>query len=92
MSTEPAAAAIPGNLSASTATWRASAPAISALDGTHPVFTQVPPMVPRSIIATDFPRTVAWMAAANAAPPEPMTARSTFVCIRSPPGMLGKSV
>jgi len=46
------------------------------LDGTHPVFTQVPPMVPRSIITTEAPESLAVIAAANAAPPEPMIARS----------------
>jgi hypothetical protein len=56
--------------------WRASAAASSAFDGTHPVFTQVPPVVPRSTITTRLPLLVAAMAAANAAEPEPMTARS----------------
>jgi hypothetical protein len=39
------------------------------LDGTHPVFTHVPPTVPRSIITTDAPASLAVIAAANAAPP-----------------------
>ena len=55
---------------------RAAAAASSALDGTQPVFTQVPPVVPRSIITTDAPASRAVIAAANAAPPEPMIARS----------------
>ena len=79
MSTGPAEVAIPGNrVPASAATCRASPAAISALDGTHPVFTHVPPNVPRSIITTDLPRVVARIAAANAAPPDPMIARSTL--------------
>ncbi|GGK40011.1 hypothetical protein GCM10007073_03400 [Micrococcus flavus] len=57
-------------------TWRASAVASKALEGTHPVFTQVPPTVPRSIITTRLPRLVARIAAANAAPPDPIIARS----------------
>ncbi|WP_431473914.1 hypothetical protein [Ornithinimicrobium sp. W1665] len=40
------------------------------------MFTQVPPTVPRSIITTRLPRLVARIAAANAAPPDPITARS----------------
>ena len=86
MSTGPAVAAIPGNREpASAATWRASAAASSALDGTHPVFTHVPPNVPRSIITTDFPSVVARIAAANAAPPDPITARSNLDGILIPP-------
>ena len=92
MSTAPAVAAIPGNREpASAATWRASAAAISALDGTHPVFTQVPPNVPRSTITTDLPSVVARIAAANAAPPDPITARSIFDCIPNPPRTVEKS-
>jgi len=75
----------------SAATWRASAAAISALDGTHPVFTQVPPNVPRSTITTDLPSVVARIAAANAAPPDPITARSIFDCIPNPPRTVEKS-
>ncbi|SHW73645.1 Uncharacterised protein [Mycobacteroides abscessus subsp. abscessus] len=67
---------IPGNRPALDALWRASAAASSALDGTQPTFTHVPPVVERSIITTLRPRVVAAMAAANAAPPEPMIARS----------------
>ena len=90
MSTGPAVAAIPGNREpASAATWRASAAAISALDGTHPVFTQVPPNVPRSIITTDLPSVVARIAAANAAPPDPITARSIFDWHPDPPRTVG---
>ncbi|WP_336647275.1 hypothetical protein, partial [Micrococcus luteus] len=40
------------------------------------MFTQVPPTVPRSIITTRLPRLVARIAAANAAPPNPIIARS----------------
>jgi len=75
MSTRAADVEIPGNRW-SEALWRASAAASSALDGTHPVFTQVPPTVPRSTITTFLPSPLAWMAAANAPPPEPMIARS----------------
>ena len=79
----------PGNRAASSVTWRASAAASRALEGTHPVFTQVPPMVPRSIITTRLPRVVARIAAANAAPPDPITARSydlpLSVAVISPP-------
>jgi hypothetical protein len=38
------------------------------------VFTQVPPVVPRSTITTLAPFVRAAIAAANAAPPDPMTA------------------
>jgi hypothetical protein len=38
------------------------------LDGTHPVFTQVPPTVRRSIITAERPL----VRAANAPPPEPI--------------------
>jgi hypothetical protein len=50
-----------------------------------PVFTHVPPNVPRSIITTDFPSVVARIAAANAAPPDPITARSNLDGILIPP-------
>lgn len=49
-----ACVAIPGKRW-STAMRRAPAAASSALDGTHLVFTHVPPVVPRSIITTDAP-------------------------------------
>jgi hypothetical protein len=68
MSTGPVWVAIPGNRW-SAATCRAPAAASSALDGTHPVFTHVPPTVPRSIISTEAPRSRAVTAAANAAAP-----------------------
>jgi hypothetical protein len=55
---------------------RASAATSSALLGTHPVFTQVPPMVPRSIMATVLFLLRAAIAAEKAAPPEPITTRS----------------
>src|SRR5690625_707022 len=85
MSTGSAVVAIPGNrVAASTATCRAPAAAMSAFDGTQPVFTQVPPSVPRSIITTDFPSVLARIAAANAPPPDPMMARSYFVGIAAP--------
>src|SRR5262249_37932631 len=74
--TGPALAPMPGNRPADTATCRASAAASSALDGTHPVFTHVPPTVPRSIITTDASRRRAATAPAHPAPPEPMIARS----------------
>src|SRR5690606_8199021 len=87
MSTGSAVVAMPGNrVGASVATWLASAAAISAFDGTQPVFTHVPPNVPRSTITTDLPSVVARMAAANAPPPDPMIARSYLVCIPIPPG------
>lgn len=66
---------MPGNRPSSE-TCRASAAASRAFDGTHPVFTQVPPTVPRSIITTVRPVDRAAIAAANPAPPEPITARS----------------
>ncbi len=44
------------------------------LEGTQPMFTQVPPMVPRSISVTRAPRSAAFNAAAMAAPPLPMMA------------------
>ncbi len=75
MSTGPACVAIPGN-GWLAAPCRAAAAASSALDGTHPVLTHVPPTVPRSTITTDAPASLAVIAAANAAPPEPMIARS----------------
>lgn len=79
MSTAPAVATIPGKRPvASAAVCRASAAVISALDGTQPVFTHVPPTRPRSIITTDLPIPRARIAAAKAAPPEPITARSTL--------------
>src|SRR5215469_4652793 len=83
MSTGPACVAIPGKrwLAASC---RAAAAASSALDGTHPVFTHVPPIVPRSIIATDAPASRAVIAVANAAPPDPMIARSNCMIVPSP--------
>jgi hypothetical protein len=62
---------------------RAAATASSALDGTHPVFTHVPPVVPRSIITTEAPTSRAVIAAANAAPPEPMIARSYLISVLS---------
>jgi hypothetical protein len=46
------------------------------LDGTQPVFTHVPPTVPRPIITTDAPASRAVIAAANPALPDPMIARS----------------
>ena len=58
------------------AQWSDSAARISAFDGTHPTLIQVPPTVPRSRKATVAPRSDALMAAANAAPPEPITTRS----------------
>lgn len=42
------------------------------LEGTHPTLTQVPPTVPRSIIATFAFKVTASMADEKAAPPEPM--------------------
>src|SRR2546427_12961073 len=45
-------------------------------DGTQPTFTQVPPSVPPSTIATRAPRSAALMAAANPAEPPPTTRRS----------------
>ena len=56
---------------------RAPAAASSVLDGTQPTFTQVPPRVACSMSVTVRPACRAAMAAAIAAPPEPMTARST---------------
>jgi hypothetical protein len=50
--------------------------ASSAFDGTQPVFTQVPPTVPRSIITTERPLPRAAIATANPAAPDPMMARS----------------
>ncbi len=47
---------------------------IMVFDGTHPVFTQVPPRVARSITVIRAPRSAAFSAAAMAAPPVPMTA------------------
>jgi hypothetical protein len=83
MSTGPACVARPGNrwLAASC---RAAAAASSALDGTHPVFTHVPPIVPRSIITTEAPASRAVIAAANAAPPDPVMARSYRMIVPSP--------
>ena len=83
MSTGPACVARPGNrwLAASC---RAAAAASSALDGTHPVSTHVPPIVPRSIITTDAPASRAVIAAANAAPPDPVMARSYRMIVPSP--------
>src|SRR5216683_2287030 len=79
----PACVAIPGNRWRA-APCRAAAAASSALDGTHPVFTQVPPTAPRSIITTDAPASLAVIAAANAAPPDPMIARSYRMLVPSP--------
>jgi hypothetical protein len=53
---------------------RARRAQIMILDGTQPTFTQVPPMVPRSISVTRAPCSTALSAAAIAAPPLPMTA------------------
>src|SRR5215467_13160825 len=80
MLTGPAWVAIPGK-GWRAAPWRAVAAASSALDGTHPVFTQVPPIVPRSIITTEAPASLAAIAAANAAPPEPAIARSNSMSV-----------
>lgn len=74
--TGPASVRMPGKRCPSSALRRASAAASSALDGTQPVFTHVPPVVPRSTITTERPLRRAAIAAANAPPPEPMTARS----------------
>jgi hypothetical protein len=46
------------------------------LEGTHPTLTHVPPTCSRSIIAVRAPRSLARMAAAKAAEPEPTTTRS----------------
>jgi hypothetical protein len=53
------------------------------LDGTHPVFTQVPPTVPRSAITTEAPASWVVIAAANASPPDPVIARSCRMIIPS---------
>jgi hypothetical protein len=60
----------------SPARWRASAAPSRALDGMQPTFTHVPPKVPTSTITADRFRRRAAIAAANAPPPEPITARS----------------
>ncbi len=82
MSTGPACVVIPGKRW-SLASCRAAAAASSALDGTHPVFTHVPPMVPRSIITTDASASRAVIAAANAALPDPVIARSYRMIVPS---------
>lgn len=74
-STGAALVVMPGNR-CSRATWRASAAANNALDGTQPVLTHVPPTVRCSIIATEWPLPRAAIAPANPAAPEPMMASS----------------
>jgi hypothetical protein len=49
---------------------------IEVFDGTQPIFTHVPPTVPRSIMATFAPYSIALIAAEKAAPPEPIIRRS----------------
>ena len=57
--------------------WRtASVALISALEGTQPTFTQLPPIVPWPISATRLPASAAVIAAENPADPAPITARS----------------
>src|SRR2546425_2388644 len=56
---------------------------MSVFDGTQPTFTQVPPSVPPSTIATRAPRSAPLMAAANPAEPPPTTSRSN-----SPPPLV----
>lgn len=62
------------------ARWRAPAAASNVFDGTHPTFTHVPPSTPCSMSTTVTPAWRAVIAAAVAAPPDPITARSTFCC------------
>jgi hypothetical protein len=78
MLTGPACVTMPGNAWVP-AECRAAAAASSALDGTHPVFTQVPPVSPRSIMITLALPSTAVIAAANPAAPEPITARSYLI-------------
>src|SRR5699024_10879999 len=75
-STPAAEVGTPGN-GLVRAACRVPAAANSVLDGTQPMFTQVPPRVSRSITNTSLPARRAVMAAAMPAPPEPTTTRST---------------
>src|SRR5260370_6193951 len=52
------------------------AAAIRFFDGKHPRFTQVPPSVRFSVIATVLPSSAALIAAANAVEPEPRITKS----------------
>src|SRR6266540_2493001 len=71
---------MPGNRwPASVATWRAWAAASSALDGTQPLLTQVPPILSRSTMTTRRSLRRAAIAAEKPAPPEPMIGRSRRV-------------
>ena len=54
----------------------ASAARIKVFDGTHPMFTQVPPNVPFSAIAARAPSSAPLLAAANPADPPPPITRS----------------
>src|SRR5260370_13475485 len=75
------AAEIPPSNGLDVRTWATCAALISIFEGTQPILTQVPPVVPRSTIATSAPSSWRRIAAAKAAPPLPITATlSAFDC------------
>src|SRR5579875_243702 len=71
-----AVAALPAKRDAALAWCSASAARIRVFDGTQPILTQVPPMVPAPISATSAPSSLARIAAENPADPAPITTRS----------------
>ena len=74
-STRPSAR-IPRNRAAARASCSASVARIRFFDGTQPVLTQVPPIVPCPISTTRAPSSAAVIAAEKPAEPAPTTARS----------------
>src|SRR5260370_42534275 len=71
-----ASALIPPKRAAAAAWCNPSVARIRFFDGTQPVLTQVPPIVPCPINATRAPSSAAVIAAEKPADPAPMTARS----------------
>jgi hypothetical protein len=67
---------MPENRAAARALCKVSAARISAFDGTQPILTQVPPIVPAPISATCAPCSAAVIAAEKPADPAPTTTRS----------------